>query len=65
MDAYSDYNQIKMNPSDEDKITFTTGQGIYCYKVMPFGLENTGATFQRMVNKVFKSDREQNERIQR
>jgi len=53
MDAYFGYNQIKMHPLDEDKTTFTTG-GIYCYKVMPFGLKNVGATFQRMVNKVFK-----------
>ena len=46
MYAYSDYNQIKMHPSDEDKIAFTTSQGIYRYKVMPFGLKNVGATFQ-------------------
>ena len=43
-----------MNQSDEDKIAFTTGQGISCYKVMPFRLKNAGATFQRMVNKVCK-----------
>jgi len=54
MDAYSGYNQIKMHPPDEDKTTFITSQGIYCYKMMPFGLKNVGATFQRMINKVFK-----------
>ena len=54
MDVCSEYNQIKMHPTDEDKTTFTTGRVIYCYKVMPFGLKNAGATFQRMVNKVFK-----------
>jgi len=43
-----------MNPPDEDKITFTTGQKIYYYKVMPFRLKNVEATFQWMVNKVFK-----------
>ena len=45
MDAYSSYNQIKMHPTDEDKTTFTTGQGVCCYKVMPFGLKNAGVTF--------------------
>ena len=40
MDAYFGYNQIKMHPPDEDKTAFTTGWGIYCYKVMPFGLKN-------------------------
>jgi len=54
MGAYSDYNQIKMHPPDEDKTAFTMGQGIYCYKMMPFGLKNAGVTFQRIVNKVFK-----------
>ena len=54
MDVYSGYNQIKMLPSDKDKTTFITGQRIYCYRVMLFRLKNVGATFQRMVNKVFK-----------
>ena len=54
IDAYSEYNQIKMHSPDEDKTTFTTGRAIYCYKVMPFGLKNVGATFQWMVNEVFK-----------
>ena len=54
MDAYSRYNQIKMRPEDKDKTTFIIDYGIYCYKVMPFGLKNIGATFQRMVKKAFK-----------
>jgi len=45
MDAYSGYNQINMYPPDEDKTAFTTDRGIFCYKVMPFGLKNAGATF--------------------
>ena len=53
MDAYSGYNQIKMHPID-DKTAFTANCAIYYYKVMPFGLKNAGATFQQMVNKVFK-----------
>ena len=54
MDTYSGYNQIKMFPPDEDRTTFTTGQGIFCCKVMPFGLKNAGVTFQRMVDQMFK-----------
>ena len=54
MDAYSEYNQIKMHLPNEDKTSFITDRGIYCYKVMPFELKNARATFQRMVNKVFK-----------
>ena len=54
MDAYSVYNQIRMHPPDEDKTTFITGREIYRYNVLPFELRNAGATFQRMVNKIFK-----------
>ena len=55
MDAFSGYNQIKMYPEDEEKTAFTTDVGLYCYQVMPFGLKNAGATFQKMVNKIFAS----------
>ena len=37
-----------MAPRDMAKTTFTTEWGIYCYIVMPFGLKNVGATYQRM-----------------
>ncbi|XP_059664221.1 uncharacterized protein LOC132309996 [Cornus florida] len=53
LDAYSGYNQIPMNPKDEEKTAFITEKGTYCYKVMPFGLKNAGATYQRLVNKIF------------
>ena len=53
MDAFSGYNQIQMAKEDEEKTTFITSQGMYCYKVMSFGLKNVGATYQRLVNKVF------------
>lgn len=53
MDAFSGYNQIRMAQGDEEKTVFTTHSGLYCYRMMPFGLRNAGATFQRMVNKVF------------
>ena len=54
MDAFSGYHQIKMYPPDIEKTSFITERGLYCYKVMPFGLKNAGATYQRLVNKMFK-----------
>ncbi|KAJ3687989.1 hypothetical protein LUZ61_017153 [Rhynchospora tenuis] len=56
MDAYSGYNQIRMSPADEEKTFFVTEEGLYCYKVMPFGLKNAGAEYQKMVSKVFKEE---------
>ena len=53
MDAFSGYNQILMHPDDQEKTTFIIERGIFCYKVMPFGLKNAGATYQRLVNKMF------------
>ena len=53
MDAFSGYNQITMDPDDQEKTSFVMGQGTYCYRVMPFGLKNAGATYQRLVNKMF------------
>ncbi|XP_028116466.1 uncharacterized protein LOC114314209 [Camellia sinensis] len=54
LDAYSGYHQIPMFGPDQEKTTFIIPKGIYCYKVMPFGLKNVGATYQRMVTKMFK-----------
>ena len=44
MDAFSGYNQISMDPNDQEKTSFVTSQGTYYYRVMPFGLKNGGAT---------------------
>ena len=53
MDAFSGYNQIVMNEADQEKTSFITSRGLFCYKVMPFGLKNTGATYQRLMNRMF------------
>ena len=60
MDAFSGYNQIKMAEEDQEKTTFITSQGLYCYKVMPYGLKNAGTTYQRLVNKMFSKWIERN-----
>ena len=43
-----------MHESDQEMTTFITNQGLYSYKVMPLGLKNAGATYQRLVNKMFQ-----------
>ena len=53
IDAFSGYNQIKLSKDDQEKTSFVTSQGLVCYKVMPFGLKNVGATYQRLMNKMF------------
>ncbi|KAG5557203.1 hypothetical protein RHGRI_007467 [Rhododendron griersonianum] len=54
MDAYRGYHQIAMDEEDQEKTAFITPSGTYCYLVMPFGLKNAGATFQRMIALLFK-----------
>jgi len=44
MDAFSGYNRIQMLEEDQEKTTFITNQRLYCYRVVPFGLKNAGAT---------------------
>jgi hypothetical protein len=44
IDAFSGYNQIHMNEADQEKTSFITDRGLYCYKMMPFGLKNARAT---------------------
>ena len=53
MDRSSGYNQICMAPRDEEFTAFRTPKGIYCYKVMPFGLKNAGVTYQRAMQRIF------------
>ncbi|RDX79701.1 hypothetical protein CR513_39842, partial [Mucuna pruriens] len=53
MDGFSGYNQIMMLPKDREKTTFITWWGIFCYKVMLFGLKNAGATYQQAMVTLF------------
>ena len=46
--------QIKMHPPDVENTSFITNKGLYCYKVMLFVLNIVGATYQRLVNRIFK-----------
>ncbi|RDY00937.1 hypothetical protein CR513_15783, partial [Mucuna pruriens] len=53
MDGFSGYNQNWMAPKDKEKTTFITTWGAFYYKVMPFGLKNVGATYQRVMVTLF------------
>jgi ribonuclease HI len=53
MDGFSGYNQILMSPKDAEKTAFYTPIGNFYYTVMPFGLKNAGATYQRTMTTMF------------
>ena len=53
MDGFSGYNQIRMAPEDAEKTAFRTPFGNFHYVVMPFGLKNAGATYQRAMTAIF------------
>ncbi|XP_042388007.1 uncharacterized protein LOC121980107 [Zingiber officinale] len=48
------YHQVSLAHDDQEKVSFIMADGTYCYNIMPFGLENVGATYQRLMNKVFR-----------
>ena len=54
IDVFSGYHQIPMFQPNEEKTSFLTPHELYCYKVMSFGLKNTGPTYQRLMTKNFK-----------
>ena len=53
LDAFSNYHQIPMYPPDAEKTSFITPRKLYYYNVIPFGLKNARATYQRLVTKMF------------
>ncbi|KAD4585423.1 hypothetical protein E3N88_23024 [Mikania micrantha] len=55
LDAYKGYYQIQMSIKDEEKTAFHTSQELFCFKKMPFGLKNAGATYQRLMDRAFKN----------
>ena len=54
LDAFSGYHQIPMYMSDAEKTAFITPHGILCYNVMSFVFKNVGATYKRLVTKMFR-----------
>jgi len=65
MDAFAGYNQIMMNPVDQEKAAFYTEQGIFCYRVMPFGLKNAGNLSTLRQQNLCITDREDNVSLHR
>ncbi|GKA45681.1 reverse transcriptase domain-containing protein [Tanacetum coccineum] len=63
LDAYKGYHQVQMSEEDEEKTAFYTDQDTFCYKKMPFGLKNAGATYQRLVDEAFDKQIEQNLKV--
>jgi len=53
LDGYSGYNQIAVDPKDQEKTTFTFPFGVFAYRHMPFGLCNAPAMFQKCLMTVF------------
>ena len=54
LDAFTGYHQIPMPLLDAEKTTFITRHRVYCYNVMSLCLKNAGATYQRMVTRIFQ-----------
>ena len=54
LDLFQDYHHIPLALDDQERMAFVTPIGNYHYKVIPFGLKNVGATYQRMMNKIFE-----------
>ncbi|KAL0400408.1 UNVERIFIED_CONTAM: Polyprotein P3 [Sesamum radiatum] len=54
MDASQGYHWIMLASEDHKRVSFITSDGTFCYAVIPLGLKNAGATYQRLVDKIFQ-----------
>jgi hypothetical protein len=60
LDFYLGYHQIAIKEEDQEKTTFISPFGAYCYTTMSFGLKNAGATYQRAIQACFKKQLNKN-----
>ena len=51
LDCYSSYHKIALKKSDQEKTSFITAFGAYCYNTMTFGLKNAGGTYQKAIQR--------------
>ncbi|KAL0446142.1 UNVERIFIED_CONTAM: Pro-Pol polyprotein [Sesamum latifolium] len=54
MDASQGYHQIMLAPEDHKRVSFITLDDTFCYVAIPFRLKNAGATYQKLVDKIFR-----------
>ena len=63
INAAQGYHQIPMKKEDEENKSFTIHEGLYCYTVMPFGLKNAKATYQRLISHVLQDHIRKNMKV--
>ena len=54
LDAFQGYHQIALATKDQENMSFISPDANYHYTVMPFGLKNAGATYERMMSRMFR-----------